>query len=93
VSSPSAEVLTAIALAAACGLVLLTGLVVTALTMRRISDRLTALHDALCPIGVITDPLPRHIAGISGNVGNLLSAATVLSELVRSRTEAADARH
>jgi hypothetical protein len=91
--SPSADVLIAVALAAACGVVLLTGLVITALTMRRISDRLTALHDALCPIGVITDPLPSHIAGIGGNVGSLLSAATVLSELLRSRTEAADARH
>jgi hypothetical protein len=93
VSSPSADVLVAIALAAACGVALLTGLVITSLTMRRISDRLTALHDALCSIGVITDPLPRQIAGISSNVGNLLSAATVLSELVSSRTEAADARY
>jgi hypothetical protein len=73
--------------------VLLAGLVMTALTMRRISDRLTALHDALCPIGVITDPLSSHIGGIGSNVGSLLNAATVLSELLRSRTEAADARH
>jgi hypothetical protein len=93
VSSPPADIVIAIALAAACGVALLTGLVITTLTMRRISDRLIALHDVLCSIGVITDPLPSQIAGISSNVGNLLNAATVLSELVSSRAEAADARH
>jgi hypothetical protein len=93
VSGPSAEVLVAIALAGVCGMVLVASLVVAALIMRQIGRRLAALHEVLCSIGAITDPLTDRVAGIAGNVRNLREAATSLSQLVRSRTAAADVRH
>jgi hypothetical protein len=93
VSSPSAEVLAAIALAAACGTVLLASLVVIALIMRQISRRLAALNEALRAVGEITDPLTDRVTGIAANVRNLREAATALSQLVSSRSEAADVRN
>jgi hypothetical protein len=92
VSSPPADVLVAIVLAVAGGTVLLLGLVVTALVLRQISVRLAALHEALGSIGTITDPLTGRIGGIGSNVSRLREAATVLAQLVNSRTGAADVR-
>jgi len=93
VSNPSAEVLVAISLAGGCGVVLVASLVVAALIMRQIGRRLAALHEALCSIGAITDPLTDRVAGIAGNVHNLREVATTLRQLVSSRTAAADVRH
>jgi hypothetical protein len=81
----SGPLLGGVAIAGVCWMVLVGSLLVAALIMRRISRRLAALHDALCSIGAITDPLPDRVAGIGGNVRNLREAATALSQLVSSR--------
>ena len=92
-TSPHADVLIAIVLAAAGGTVILLGLVLTARVMHQIQLRLDALHEALSSIGAITDPLTSRIGGIASNVGRLREAATALAQLVNSRTGAADVRH
>lgn len=92
-NTPSTGAVVAIALGAACAALLLGGLVITARIMRHITRRLTALHASLVALGVVSDPLPDRVAGITGNVRTLREAAFSLSQLVSSRTGAADVRH
>lgn len=85
-TAPPLEAVATAIITGLAGVVLLGALVASNHLLRLISERLSALQQALGSIGSATEPLPDRVAAVATNVAKLKDVVTNFNVLLAERT-------